>query len=144
MPGSATLNVSVSVKPSGSAVPRWPGAPGSPLAPKPMPMMTALTWAIAVVAFLLTLVASKRNITGGSMQGSPQAGFDGFAYKTGAFARPLALMLLLAAVAAGLASCGGSTSGGGGGGGSITFPLTIQARSNSSTTNLQTISITVP
>jgi hypothetical protein len=55
------------------------------------------------------------------------------------------LMLLLIAAATGLVSCGGSTNGGGsGGGGSITFPLTVQAQSNSATTNLQNISITVP
>jgi len=55
------------------------------------------------------------------------------------------LILLLIAAATGLASCGGSThNGGGNGGGSITFPLTVRAQSNPATTDLQTISITVP
>jgi hypothetical protein len=56
------------------------------------------------------------------------------------------LALLLAAAAAGMQSCGGGTQsgGGGGGGGSITVPLTVQARSNSTSSNLQTITITVP
>jgi hypothetical protein len=58
------------------------------------------------------------------------------------------LTLLLAAVAAGMQSCAGGTQSGGGGGagggGSITVPLTVQARSNSASSNLQTIAITVP
>jgi len=57
------------------------------------------------------------------------------------------LTLLLAAAAAGMQSCAGGTQsggGGGGGGGSITLPLTLQARSNSASSNLQTITITVP
>jgi hypothetical protein len=142
VPGSAKLIVSVSVKPSASAVHRWPGVPDSPSGPSPI--MTAWMWAIAAVIFLATLIASKRNGTGASMHGSRRRGLSGLSYKAVAFARPLALMLLLAAVVAGLVSCGGSTNGGGGGGGSITFPLTIQARSSSTTMNLQTISVTVP
>jgi len=59
-------------------------------------------------------------------------------------ARAFALTLLLAAAAAGMQSCAGGTQSGGGGGGSITLPLTLQASSNSATTNLQTITITVP
>lgn len=141
VPGSATLNVSVSVKPSASMVQHWPSTPGSPSAPTPV--MTALMWAIAVVIFLAILIASKRTITGASMQMSRWEGLRGLSHKAVAFACPLALMLL-AVVAAGLVSCGGSTNSGGGGGGSITFPLTVQARSSSATTNLQTISITVP
>jgi hypothetical protein len=66
-------------------------------------------------------------------------------YKCTGWARAFALTLLLAAAAAGMQSCaGGTQSGGGGGGGSITLPLTLQASSNSATTNLQTITITVP
>jgi len=54
------------------------------------------------------------------------------------------LTLLLAAAAVGMQSCVGSTQSGGGGGDSITLPLTLQASSNSATTNLQTITISVP
>lgn len=142
VPGSATLNVSVSVKPSASAVQRWPGAPRSPSRAAPTTAM--LMWAIAMVIFIAMLIASKRTIIGASMQMSRWEGLRGLSYKAVVFPRPLALMLLLAVVAAGLASCGGSTNSGGGGGGSITFPLTVQARSSSATTNLQTVSITVP
>jgi hypothetical protein len=106
-----------------------------------------LTWAIAVAILLITLItltASKRNISRAFVPGSGPAGLGSLSDKRLVLARPLALMLLLVVIAVGLASCGGSTSGGGGGGGLVTFPLTIQARSNSATTNLQTISITVP
>ena len=142
VPGSAMLNVSVFAKPTATMVQRRPGAaPGSPSARTPV----VTRWpGIVLVIFLATLIASTRNGTGASMHVSRRGGPSGLSYKTVAFARPLALMLLLAAVAAGLVSCGGSTNGGGGGGGSISFPLTIQARSSSTTMNLQTISITVP
>jgi hypothetical protein len=142
VPGTGSLSVSVSAKPSASLL-RWPGVPASPSAPTPI--MTACIWAIAVLIFLATLIASKQNVTAASKQMLRSAGLRGLGYGRVTFARPLALMLLAAMMAAVLVSCGGSTNGGGGGGGgSITFPLTIQAKSSSATTNLQTISITVP
>ncbi len=69
--------------------------------------------------------------------------------RIGRYARGLAWSLLLAAAVTAMVSCGGSTSssgggGGGGGGSSVTFPLVVQGQANSSSTNLQTISITVP
>lgn len=137
VPGSAKLNVSVSAKPTATEVQRWPGA--RPSAPSSRPLvMTGWMWAIVFVLFLATLITRTRHVASNLIQPPRPAGL-----KTAAFARPLALMLLLAAAATGLVSCGGSTNSGGGGG-SITFPLTIQAKSSSATTNLQTISITVP
>jgi hypothetical protein len=68
-------------------------------------------------------------------------------------ARGLAVMALVMVLAVGLISCGGSTSttstgGGGGGTGGGTTPfngqVVVQAQSGGATTNLSTLSITVP
>jgi hypothetical protein len=145
VPGNAMLNVSVSAKPSAAAVQRWPGAsPASPLA-WPL-LMTGWTWAFIFAIFLAMLIARKtreRSVASTRVETPHSPDLIDLSDKKMALARPLALLLLLAAVATALVSCGGSTNSGGGGG-SITFPLTIQAKSSSATTNLQTISITVP
>jgi hypothetical protein len=136
---SATLNVGVSVKPLAAAA----GDPGS--TPKNMPMVSAWMWAIGAMIFFVMVITGKRSAAGLGLQTSSHWGAQ--RHSAAAFARPLAFILLLAALGTGLASCGGSTNSGGGGtggGGSITFPLTVQAQSNSATASLQTISITVP
>jgi hypothetical protein len=119
---STSLNVSVSIKPSASAAERNPGE----LGPWPGSLPVIPAWALAA-ALVVALIAAQRARHGRRL------------------ARVLALASLLAAAAAGMMSCGGSTQGGGGGGGgSITFPLTVQGQSNSTSASLQTISITVP
>jgi hypothetical protein len=137
VPGSATLNVGVSVKPSASAAQRRPGA-GSNWRQEGMPVTAVWMLGIGLVILFVTLAERKKN-AGPPGETSRRAVLS---YKAMPFARPLALMLLLTAAATALVSCGGSTNGGGGG--SITFPVTVRAQSNSATTNLQTISITVP
>ena len=146
VPGTGSLSVSVSAKPSASATLRWPAVPAFPSASR---RLTMALWAIGVVMLVAALIKSKLKVTGTWTQLSHGSAAIGLSHKAGAFARPLALMLLLTAVATGLVSCSGSTNsggggGGGGGGGSITFPVTVQARSSSASANLQTISITVP
>ena len=138
VPGSATLNVGVSVKPSASAAQRSPGA-SSNWRPEGIPATALWMLGIGLAILFVTLTDRKKN-AGAPAETSPRAVLS---YKAMPFARPLALMLLLIAAATALVSCGGSTNGGGGGG-SITFPLTVRAQSNSATTNLQNISITVP
>ena len=118
---SSKLNVSVSVKPSASVAQRNPGGVGR----WPTSLLPMAAWALALAMLSAGLAAAQR------------------ARNASQFARALALTLLLVATATGMMSCGGSTQGGGGGG-SITFPLTVQAQSNSSTASLQTISVTVP
>jgi hypothetical protein len=118
---SASLKVSVSVKPSASVAQRNPGGLGR----WPGSVLPMAAWALALALLSAGLAAAQR------------------ARNASQFARVLALMLLVAA-ATGMLSCGGSTQGGGGGGGSITFPLTLQAQSNGAGTSLQTISVTVP
>jgi hypothetical protein len=125
---SSALSVSVSLKPSASLAQR---GPSSNFGPQPGPPTTvAWMWGIGL-ALLTTILIAKSLID-----------------KTCAdLARAFALTLLLAAAAAGMQSCAGGTQSGGGsggGGGSITLPLTLQARSNSASANLQTITITVP
>lgn len=144
---SVMLNVAVSVKPLAAAASDPTGRFGS--TPKNMPMVSARMWAISAMIFFAMVIARRRNAAGLRLQTSSHWGAQ--RHSAAAFARPLALILLLAALATGLASCGGSTNSGGGsggggtgGGGSITFPLTVQAQSNSATASLQTISITVP
>lgn len=132
---SATLNVTVSVKPLAAvAEPRPSGRFGGPLGG----MAAGVgIWGLALL--LAVLIASL--LTGkpfGLPIRRPNGGYNW------ASARAFALMLLLIAGAAGLISCGGSTQGGGNNGVSITLPLTVQAQSGSSTTTLQTISVTVP
>jgi hypothetical protein len=115
--------VSVSVKPSASLAQR---GPGSNFGHQPGPATVAWTWGVGLALFATILIAKL-------LVGKTCADL----------ARAFALTLLLAAAAAGMQSCAGGTQSGGGGG-SITLPLTLQASSNSATTNLQTITVTVP
>jgi hypothetical protein len=93
----------------------------------------ARMWAIGFMVFVMLLIAARHEDS-----------------RIGRYARGLAWSLLLAAAVTAMVSCGGSTSssggtgGGGGGGNSVTFPLVVQGQANSSSMNLQTISITVP
>jgi hypothetical protein len=132
---SSALSVSVSLKPSASVAQRGPSSnfgrqPG-------LPAVVAWMWGIGLALFATILIAKP--LIARALR-----------YKCADWARAFALTLLLAAAAAGMQSCGGGTqsggggNGGGGGGGSITVPLTLQARSNSTSSNLQTITITVP
>jgi hypothetical protein len=95
-------------------------------------------WAIGFMVFVMLLIAARHENS-----------------RIGRYARGLAWSLVLAAAVTAMVSCGGSTSSGGGGtgggggggssgGGSVTFPLVVQGQANSSSMNLQTISITVP
>jgi hypothetical protein len=118
---SSSVNVSVSVKPSASVAQRNPGGVGQ----RPSSFLPMAAWTLGFAVLPALLLAAKR----------PR--------NASQFARALALTLLLVATATGMLSCGGSTQGGGGGG-SMTFPLTVQGQSNSSTASLQTISVTVP
>lgn len=107
-----------------------------------MPRVAAWMWGIGLAIFFAAAIAREVRRRAAGEFSSRVGALD---HEAAAFARTFALILLVAALAAGLASCGGSTNGGGGGGGSsVTFPLTVQAQSNSTTTRLQTISITVP
>jgi hypothetical protein len=137
---SSALSVSVSLKPSASVAQR--GQPGPPAA-------VAWMWGIGLALFATILIAKPLMVkTSELSEQSPNRG--ALRYQCADWARAFALTLLLAAAAAGMQSCGGGTqsggggNGGGGGGGSITVPLTLQARSNSTSSNLQTITITVP
>ena len=130
--GPATLNVSVSVKPAATAaLPRPDGRVGA--GPRSMTgALAARMWAIGFMVFVMLVIAARHEDS-----------------RIGRYARGLAWSLVLAAAVTAMVSCGGaaSTSGGGGGGGggnSVTFPLVVQGQANSSSTNLQTISITVP
>jgi hypothetical protein len=127
---SSALSVSVSLKPSASLAQR---GPSSNFGPQPNGPQTTVEWMWGIgLALFATILIAKPLIT------------RALRYKCADWARAFALTLLLAAVAAGMQSCGGGTQSGGGGGGSITVPLTLQARSNSTSSNLQTITITVP
>jgi hypothetical protein len=92
-------------------------------------------WAIGFMVFVMLLIAARHEDS-----------------RIGRYARGLAWSLLLAAAVTAMVSCGGAASsggggtggGGGGGGNSVTFPLVVQGQANSNSTNLQTISITVP
>ncbi len=128
---SSALSVSVSLKPSASVAQHGPSSTFGPL-PR-LPATVACMWGIGLALFATMLIAKH-----------PRA--RALRYNCANFIRVFALTLLLAAVAAGMQSCGGGTSGGGGGGGggSITLPLTLQGRSNSASSSLQTITITVP
>jgi hypothetical protein len=130
---SSALSVSVSLKPSASVAQRGPSANFRPQ-PDATPTTAIWMWGIGLALFATILIAKP--LTARALR-----------YKGADWARAFALTLLLAAVASGMQSCGGGTQsggGGGGGGGSITLPLTLQARSNSASSNLQTITITVP
>jgi len=126
---SSMLSVSVSLKPSASLAQR---GPSSNFGPQPGGPPTTIAWMWGIGLALLAMILIAKSLI----------------HKTCAdLARAFALTLLLAAAAVGMQSCAGGTQsggGGGGGGGSITLPLTLQASSNSATTNLQTITITVP
>ena len=137
--GSAALNVSVSVKPAATAAqPRPAGRVG---AGPVTGAQEAQMWAIGFLVFVMLLIVANHAARHEDS-------------RIGRYARGLAWCLLLAAAVTAMVSCGGSTSssggngggggGGGGGGSSVTFPLVVQGQANSSSTNLQTISITVP
>ena len=139
---SSMLSVSVSLKPSASVAQRGPGSNFGPQPGGP-PTTVAWMWGFGLALFATILIA-KPLIAKTSELWEPSPDRRALRYKCADLARAFALTLLLAAVAAGMQSCAGGTQSGGGGGGSITVPLTLQARSNSATTNLQTITITVP
>jgi hypothetical protein len=138
---SASLNVSVSVKPSASVAQGGPISNLGPEAGGPL-VTTARLWGIGF-ALLAIIVLAKLLIAKTSELSEESRGRSVLRYRCVDWARPFAFALLLAAAAAGMQSCGGSTNSSGGGG-SITLPLTLQARSNSGSANLQTITITVP
>jgi len=145
---SSALSVSVSLKPSASVAQRGPSSNFGPQ-PDATPTTAIWMWGIGLALFATILVAKPLIAkTSELWEQSPNRG--ALRYKCADLARAFALTLLLAAAAAGMQSCGGGTQsgggsgGGGGGGGSITLPLTLQARSNSASSNLQTIAITVP
>jgi hypothetical protein len=131
---SSALSVSVSLKPSASVAQHGPSSNFGPQ-PDATPTTAVWMWGIGLALFGTILIA-KPLIARARR------------YNCADLARAFALTLLLAAAAAGMQSCAGGTQsgggGGGGGGGSITLPLTLQARSNSASSNLQTITITVP
>ena len=141
---SSTLTVGVSVKPSVSAVQR---GPDSKFGPQPgwSPTTVAWMWSIGL-ALLVTILIAKPLIEAISWLSEPNRNLGALNSNRIGMGRAFALPLLLAAMAAGMQSCGGATQnhGVGGAGVSITVPLTLQARSNSGTANLQTITITVP
>jgi hypothetical protein len=139
--GSAALNVSVSVMPAATAaLPRPAGRVG---AGPVTGAQEARIWAIGFMVFVMLLIVANHAARHEDS-------------RIGRYARGLAWSLLLAGAVTAMVSCGGSTStsggtggggaggGGGGGGSSVTFPLVVQGQANSSSTNLQTISITVP
>ena len=139
--GAATLNVSVSVMPAATAaLPR----PGGRVGVGPQGMAEAREarmWAVGFMVFVMLLIVANYAARHEDS-------------RIGRYARGLAWSLVLAAAVTAMVSCGGSTSssggtgggggGGGGGGSSVTFPLVVQGQANSSSMNLQTISITVP
>jgi hypothetical protein len=132
---SSALSVSVSLKPLASVAQRGPSSNFGPQ-PEATPTTAIWMWGIGLALFGTILIAK------------PLIARAALRYKCADWARAFALTLLLAAVAVGMQSCAGGTQSGGGGGagggGSITVPLTVQARSNSASSNLQTIAITVP
>jgi len=141
---SSMLSVSVSLKPSASLAQRGPGSNFEPRPDGP-PTAVAWMWGIGLALLAMILIAKPMITMTSESEQNPNRG--DLRYKCAGWARAFALTLLLAAAALGMQSCaGGTQSGGGSGGGgaSITLPLTLQASSNSATTNLQTITITVP
>ncbi len=140
--GAATLNVSVSVMPAATAaLPRPAGRVGA--GPQGITeAQAARMWAIGFMVFVMLLIVANHAARHEDS-------------RIGRYARGLAWSLLLAAAVTAMVSCGGAAStsgggtggsggGGGGGGNSVTFPLVVQGQASSSSTNLQTISITVP
>jgi hypothetical protein len=135
VPGSTTVTVSVGSKPTGSLIQNGPRNLDGPLS---LQRNTALSMAFVALALILCgmIAASRRQ-------------------KPLPLARGLAVMALVMVLAVGLISCGGSTSststgggtgGGGTGGGTTPFngQIVVQAQSGAATTNLSTLSITVP
>jgi hypothetical protein len=123
----------VGSKPTGSLIQNGPRNLDGPLG---LQRNTALSMAFVALALILCgmIAASRRQ-------------------KPLPLARGLAVMALVMVLAVGLISCGGSTSttstgGGGGGTGGGTTPfngqIVVQGQSNGATTNLSTLSITVP
>jgi hypothetical protein len=142
---SSMLSVSVSLKPSASLAQRGPSSNFGPQPGGP-PTAVAWMWGIGLVLFATILIA-KPLITKTSELSERSRNRGDLRYKCAGWARAFALTLLFAAAAVSMQSCAGGTQSGGGsggGGGSITLPLTLQASSNSATTNLQTITVTVP
>jgi hypothetical protein len=138
---SSALSVSVSLKPSASLAQHGPSSNFGPQ-PGGLPITVTWMWGIGLALFATILIAKP--MTAKTSELSEQSRNRGdLRYKCAGWARAFALTLLLAAAAVGMQSCAGGTQSGGGGG-SITLPLTLQASSNSATTNLQTITITVP
>jgi hypothetical protein len=138
---SSALSVSVSLKPSASLAQHGPSSNFEPQ-PGGLPITVTWMWGIGLALFATILIAKP--MTAKTSELSEQSRNRGdLRYKCAGWARAFALTLLLAAAAVGMQSCAGGTQSGGGGG-SITLPLTLQASSNSATTNLQTITITVP
>jgi hypothetical protein len=139
---SSTLGVSVSLKPSASLAQR---GPSSNFGPQPDGPLATVAWMWGIGFVLLTMILVAKPLIAKTSELSEQSPSRGaLRHKCADLARAFALTLLLAAAAAGMQSCAGGTQSGGGGGGSIRLPLTLQASSNSATTNLQTITITVP
>jgi hypothetical protein len=139
---SSALSVSVSLKPSASLAQRGPSSNFGPQPDGP-PTAVAWMWGIGLALFGTILIAKPMiAMTSELWKQSPDR--RALRCMCAELARAFALTLLLAAAAVGMQSCAGGTQSGGGGGGSITLPLTLQASSNSATTNLQTITITVP
>jgi hypothetical protein len=130
--GSATLRVSVSAKPAVAAQPKPGVRLGGPQGMTDTP--AARVWGIGFMVFVMLLIVAHHAARHEDS-------------RFGRYARGLAWSLVLAAAVTAMVSCGGSAStggGGGGGGNSVTFPLVVQGQASSSSTNLQTISITVP
>ena len=133
--GTATLNVNVSVMPAATAALQRPGGRVGAGPQGMAEARAARMWAVGFMVFVMLLIAARHEDS-----------------RIGRYARGLAWSLVLAATVTAMVSCGGSTSssggtgggGGGGGGSSVTFPLVVQGQANSSSMNLQTISITVP
>ena len=128
--GTATLKVSVSAKPATAAA-QPGGRVDGPQGVTDTP--AAQLWGIGFMVFVMLLIAANYG-----------AHHSAHHERFGRYVRGLAWSLVLAAAVTAMVSCGGSASSGGGGGNSVTFPLVVQAQANSSSTNLQTISITVP
>ena len=126
---SVTLTISVSAQPSAAAAQKSPGGLAGSRPGAAESTMAERAWGIGFAVFLILLIAARHEDS-----------------RLAPFARAAAWSLVLAAAVTVMVSCGGSTSSGtsGGGGGSMTVPVVVQAQSNSATTNLQTITITVP
>jgi hypothetical protein len=135
VPGSTTLTVSVGTKPTGSLIQNGPRGLDGLFGLQRNTVFSMVFGALALI--LCGMIAASRR------------------QKPLPLARGLAVMALVMVLAVGLISCGGSTSttssgggtGGGGTGGQATpfnGQVVVQAQSGGATTNLSTLSITVP